>query len=176
VDKKHGLILQSQAFGPDGSLTASQRFATIRFPKSQKDSLFVFTPPAGAAVSERQPSQTLTLADVKPISGLEPRTPAWLPPGYVFKSLDVIPRGKKKIVHYRFSDGMNVLSLFQCPSRVKLDFGPRRGEKVALAAGSGRLAAVPEGLALAWSSKGGKFLLVGALASDDMKRVAESLR
>src|SRR5262249_5924660 len=102
--------------------------------------------------------------------------PAWLPSGYVFESLDVVPRGGRKILHFRFSDGVNVLSLFQCPPHVQLDFGGENAKKVELPMGEATTAWTPEGRVLGWSRGSSRFLLVGPLSPETLARVAESVR
>jgi len=118
----------------------------------------------------------VAMDQAKSASGLEPKTPGWLPSGYVFESLKVLPQGRKNIIHYRFSDGINALSLFQCPPRARLDFGHKEGRRVRLASGFGTLAWTHEGHVLGWSSQGSKFVLISPLDSQTLRRVADSLR
>ncbi len=176
VDRRNGLILRAQVFEPDGGLTAETRFEDVRFTKRQKKSLFRFSPPPGASVVKRLEPDYMALDQAKAASGLEPKTPSWLPSGYVFESLDVLQRGGRNIIHYRFSDGINVLSLFQCPPRVTLDFGGKPGQRVLLASGRGTLAWTPEGRVLGWSSGRSEFVLVGQVPPETLEKIAESVR
>jgi outer membrane lipoprotein-sorting protein len=176
VDRRNGLILRAQVFEPEGGLTAETRFEEVKFTKRQKKSFFTFTPPPGAAVVKRLEPDFMALDQAKSASGLEPKTPGWLPSGYVFESLDVLQRGGKNIIHYRFSDGINVLSLFQCPPRVTLDFGGKPGERVLLGSGRGTLAWTPEGRVLGWSAGRSKFVLVGAVPPETLEKIADSVR
>ena len=102
-------------------------------------------------------------------AGIEPHLPDWLPAGYVFESLDIIPKGRRNWVHYRFSDGLNVLSLFQCPPRSRLDFGGRQKPRVKLAHGRGYRTQAPEGNVLSWNSGGWRFVLVGPAGRGDLE-------
>lgn len=176
VDRRTGLILRAQIFEPDGGMTAETRFEEVHFSKRQKKSLFKFAPPPGAAVVKRLEPNAMALDKAKAASGLEPKTPAWLPSGYVFESLNVLRRSGKNIIHYRFSDGINVLSLFQCPPRVDLDFGGKTGQRVVLESGRGTLAWTPEGRVLGWSVGPSKFVLVGALPPETLEKIADSVR
>src|SRR3989338_3848357 len=97
VDKKNGLILQSQIFQSDGRLVSTARFASIQFPKKQDPALFRFEPPEGATVVKRLEPDYLALDQAKSASGLEPKLPLWLPSGYVFESLNVLAQGGKKV-------------------------------------------------------------------------------
>lgn len=176
VDKQFGLVLRSEIFHQDGRLVSAFQFRNINFGKSQDAALFNFSPPAGVAVGKRLEPDFLALDEAKTATGLNPRTPVWLPSGYVFESLNILPQGGKNIIHYRFSDGINVLSLFQCPPRTRLDFGRKKGRRLRLASGSGMLAETPEGQVLGWSSQGSKFVLISSLDSQILRRVAESVR
>ncbi len=176
VDRKTGLVLASEDYRPQGGLTSSARFEKLSFPRRQSKKLFRFQPPPGVAVAKRQDNDFLALEQAKSAGGVEPKTPAWLPPGYVFESLDVLPRGGSRIVHYRFSDGINVLSLFQCPAKVKLDFGATSAQTVRLDAGEGTLAWTQEGQALGWEKGRSRFLLVGPLSGETLRRIADSVR
>jgi outer membrane lipoprotein-sorting protein len=175
VDRKTGLVLASEDFRPGGELASSARFETLSFSRRQSKKLFKFSPPAGATVVKRLDPAFMSLGEAKSASGLEPRTPGWLPSGYVFESLDVLPRGGLKIIHYRFSDGINVLSLFQCPPKVRLDFGAKTASSVRVGSEDGTLAWTQEGQALGWEQGKSRFLLVGPLSADALVRIAASV-
>lgn len=176
IDKRRGLVLRSQLYLPNGQLATAMLFKEISFRKQGAKTLFSFKTPPGAAVVKRLEPDYMALDEAKAAAGLEPRTPAWLPSGFVFESLDVVPRGGRKILHFRFSDGVNVLSLFQCPPHVKLDFGGKDAKEVSLSVGSATTAWTPEGRVLAWASGKSRFLLVGPLTEETLARVAESVR
>lgn len=176
VDKRTGLALSTQDFRPQGELASSARFERLTFPRRQAKALFKFTPPEGAKVVKRLDADYKALEDAKSSSGMDPKTPGWLPPGYVFESLDVLPRGGSRIIHYRYSDGVNVLSLFQCPPKLKLDFGAKTAQTLRLDGAEGTLAWTQEGRALGWEKSRARFLLVGPLSAEQMRRVADSVR
>jgi hypothetical protein len=69
-----------------------------------------------------------------------------------------------------------VLSLFQCPPHVKLDFGGQDAKVVSLPIGRATTAWTPEGRVLGWESGRSKFLLVGPLSPEALAHVAESVR
>jgi hypothetical protein len=87
-----------------------------------------------------------------------------------------MPRGTLKIIHYRFSDGINVLSLFQCPPKVRLDFGAKAAAAVRVGSEDGTLAWTQEGQALGWEQGRSRFLLVGPLSADALVRIGASIR
>jgi outer membrane lipoprotein-sorting protein len=176
VDRKSFIVLRDETFRPDGSLGDSIVFTSLSAGAPLDPELFRFSPPAGGAVVRRGEPDYLGLDEAKAAAGVEPRLPAWLPSGYVFESLDVIPKGRRNVVHYRFSDGMGALSLFQCPPRVRLNFGGRQRQRVKLSVGRGYRTQTPEGNVLVWNSRGSHFVLIGPLSDDILRRVAESVR
>ena len=175
IDRKAPLLLRSEVFRAEGSPGDAMYFTRLRLGAPQDRALFRFSPPAGAAVVERAEPDYLALDKAK-AAGVEPRLPAWLPSGYVFESLDVMAKGRHNVVHYRFSDGIEVISLFQCPPRVRLNLGARLTRRVKLSVGRGYRTRTAEGNVLSWNSGGWRFVLVGSASEETLKRMAESLR
>ena len=177
IDKQHSLILQAKSFQADGSLASTMRFVKVEFPEALAPELFQFAPPAGSKVvkSALKPGY-LELEDARTASGIAPRHPRWLPSGYVFESLNVMPYKGATFLHFRYSDGIDALSLFQCPSGVRLDFGDLPAEKVELGSGRARLSFGPDGKILEWPGHGQRFVLVGNLPLETLRRVAESVQ
>ncbi|MBI5241481.1 MAG: hypothetical protein HY926_13495 [Elusimicrobia bacterium] len=174
LDRASALVLRRESFRPDGSPAGTEEVRSLRW-GAQSPALFRFSPPPGAAVVQRTEPDYLALDEAK-ASGMEPRLPAWLPPGYVFESLDVMAKGRRSVLHYRFSDGIEVLSLFQCPPRVRFDLGARPRQSVKLRTGRGFRTRAAEGSVLSWSSGGERFILIGAPSDETLRRVAESIR
>jgi outer membrane lipoprotein-sorting protein len=175
VDRKSSLLLRSEAFRPDGSPAGSMAMTRLQLGSPQDQALFRFSPPPGSAVVKRAEPDYLALDEAK-AAGVEPRLPAWLPSGYVFESLDIMAKGRHNVVHYRFSDGIEVISLFQCPPRVRLNLGARLSHRVKLSVGRGYRTRTAEGSVLSWNSGGWRFVLVGSVSDETLKRMAESLR
>lgn len=177
IDKQHGLILQAKSFQIDGTLASTMRFVKIDFPKSLEPDLFQFTPPVGTTVvkSALKP-RYLELEDARTASGIGPRHPRWLPSGYVFESVNVMPYKGSTFLHFRYSDGIDALSLFQCPSGVRLDFGDLPSEKVKVDSVRAWLSFGPDGKILEWPQHGQRFVLVGNLPLETLRRVAESVQ
>lgn len=176
VDAEEGLVLQRIAYEPDGAESARVSFERISFSPSSRPQDFKFRPPAGARVVKTRPApDALELEEAAKATDMKPRLAAWVPPGYVFESVSLLPYKGATILHYRWSDGVDVLSLFQAPSRVRVRppaGGKPRKERVA--GGPGSLSVLPDGKALEWSSSD-RFVLVGRLPLEDLRRVAESV-
>lgn len=174
LDRRAALVLRGQAF-QDGAVVSDARFESVVFARP-KAAAFRFSPPEGVAVARRAEAGFLAEGQAQAEAGLEPRSPRWLPPGYVFESADVLERGGKRILHARFSDGVSVLSLFQSPKGVRPSFGTRRARPVRVAGAPAELAEAPEGRVLAWESGRSSFVLVGRLSVEALTRAAESVR
>jgi negative regulator of sigma E activity len=175
VDRRSFLLLRAEARRSDGTLGDAMRMTRLRLGAAQDQALFRFSPPAGSTVVARAEPDYLALDEAK-AAGFAPRLPTWLPSGYVFESLSIIPKGRRSVVHYRFSDGLSVLSLFQCPPRVRLDLGARLNRRVKLSSGRGYATRTAEGSVLSWNSGGWRFVLVGPASDETLRRVAESVR
>lgn len=178
VDQEHGLVLERRSYRSDGREASWMRFNRLRIGAPAPEDAFSFVPPAGARVlPSRLKPDYLGLEEAAEMTGMRPRPPAWLPAGYVFESVNLLPYRGATLLHYRYSDGVDVLSLFQCPPGVRLarSAGARGRRPLALAGGRARLSLSDQGKVLEWES-GDRFVLVGDLPSDALKRVAESLR
>lgn len=176
LDAQRGLVLQRVVYDVSGEEVSRMRFQTVTYDPAPKPSEFRFRPPAGVRVVKARPApDALELEEAAKATDLVPRPPAWVPPGYVFESVALLPYRGATILHYRWSDGVDALSLFQAPARVKVKPAPGgepRPEMVGTAKGSLTLNA--EGRSLEWSADG-RFVLVGRLALEDLRRVAASV-
>lgn len=175
-DAERGLVLQRVVYDPGGEEVSRMRFQTVTYDPPQKASDFRFRPPAGVKVVRSRPApDALELEEAAKATDLAPRPPAWVPPGYVFESVALLPYRGATILHYRWSDGVDALSLFQAPKRVSVKpaaGGAPRAEKVGAA--DARLTLGPDGRSLEWAADG-RFVLVGRLSLEDLRRVAASV-
>ena len=137
--------------------------------------LVLFCATSRAAVNASLAPDKTALERARDDTGLEPRTPLWFPEGYHFESLSVVPYHGKKIIHFRFTDGAAVVSLFQCPPRTRFDFGKKGRERVRLAAGRGFFAKSSEGNVLIWSAGKNRLALVAPLELPELKKIADSI-
>ncbi len=174
---KDGLVLARAAYGPDGAETSSMRFTRLQSPGTAREEDFTFSPPPGVRVlAGRWNPDYMELDEAAAASGLNPRTPGWLPSGFVFESVNLLPHRGKTLLHTRFSDGIVVFSLFQCPKGTRLRMGgPDGGKPFPLAGAKARLSASPEGKVLEWSDQD-RFVLIGPLPEDELRKIAESMR
>jgi len=175
---RDGLVLRRIAYGEDGAEASAMTFTRVG--ASAKGGDFTFSPPAGVRVlqSRWQPDY-MGLDEAESASGLKACLPSWLPPGYVFESVNVVPFKDAKLIHVRFSDGVDALSLFEYPRDARLRLGwSRMGRPKTVRVGGtrARLGAAAEGKVLEWRTEEHRFVLIGSLSAESMRRVAESVQ
>lgn len=176
IDRENGLLLRSKLLRAGGGLASETAVKKLALGARIDEKLLAFTPAKGQVPSERLAAEPSELELTRKESGLEPSLPTWLPGGFVFDDIESVPYGRKKMLHARFSDGLDAVSLFQLPPRSRPNFGKAAVETLKLGDGKGQLAWLPEGHALSWTRDGRRFLLVGPLGAETLKRIAESVR
>lgn len=181
VDRTYGLVLQRVAYHRDGREASRMRFIKVDIPAQEGDVDFDFTPPAGVktAANKLKPDY-LEFDEAATATDMQPYVPGWLPPGYMFESLNLLPYKGVTILHYRFTDGVDVLSLFQSPRRAQVRFpqdalGKGSPQRVQIGKQRGRLTLAAEGKFLEWGTQE-HFVLLGRLGAEAMRRVAASLK
>ncbi|HVA67274.1 MAG TPA: sigma-E factor regulatory protein RseB domain-containing protein [Elusimicrobiota bacterium] len=174
LDREYWLSLESELFRPNRKVGSSMRFASVSFNPRLSKTLFAFNPPTGWQIIPRLAPRKISAANGSEDGGGR-ELPAWLPSGYAFESEDALRGGKDPVWHDRFSDGINVLSLFQCSDKVQFNFGTTGAEPVQLASTHAKLAWTQDGLVLSWSRGGRRFVLIGPLDLETIERVAESV-
>ena len=181
IDKETALVLQRTTFRRDGSEISRMKFLRADIGVDEDGAEFSFAPPAGVRIERnRLRPDFLDFDEAAMATDMKPRVPGWLPAGYLFESLNLLPYKGATILHYRFTDGVDVLSLFQSPRRARIRYsgdepgGASTEIAVAMAFGKGRVALTPEGKLLEWRQDD-HFVLLGRLGVESLKRVAESL-
>lgn len=181
VDRRYGLVLQRKTYLRDGSEASSMRFFSIDLPANESDWDFTFFPPAGVKTEHnRLRPDYLEFDEAAEATAMRPMVPEWLPRGYLFESLNILPYKGATILHYRYTDGMDVLSLFQSPRRARVRFqgaltqAGKTAQNLVVSGGRARLTLTAEGKFLEWWGED-HFVLVGRLGADAMRRVAQSL-
>lgn len=179
VDAASGVVLSRESFANDGRRLSDVRFLRFQTPARMEDTVFDFLPPHGTRVAaSRLKPDYLRLEEAASATAMRPRLPEWVPPGFVFESVNLLAYKGATLLHYRYSDGIDVLSLFQAPAHVRLDFGgwgaERRVRNVDLGNGRAELAFHPSGKILEWIAAD-RFILIGSQSLESMRRVAASV-
>jgi outer membrane lipoprotein-sorting protein len=176
VDLGYGIVLERETYGVDGAVVSNMRFVRLEIPADDSAWDFRYRPPPGANVvrSVLKPD-SLGLDEAAGATDMRPMIAGWLPQGYVFESVNLLPYHGATLLHYRYTDGIEALSLFQCPRRAELDFGSSPIQEVRVNGRAAVLGLHQEGKILEWTS-GDRFVLLGRLGAETLRRVAESIK
>jgi len=175
VEAESGLVLLKVSFDAAGERMSSVRFLRLELAPKLSERTFVFRPPSGVEIREnRLRPDYMRLEEAAAATALRPRPPTWLPSGFLFESVNLLAYRGTTILHYRYSDGIDALSVFQAPRGTRLKFpgdGPR---PFAVGSVRGELALGSGGKTLTWSA-GDRFVIVGRVPAESLRRIAESV-
>lgn len=177
IDRYTHLTLRSEKYRRDGTLASVSYFVDIDFPKTLDPGLFVASVPKGVKVYE----QTKENASISPdrlegAIGFPPYVPALLPAGFRFAGAGITSsRAPGDTIHLRFTDGLDVISLFETRGEPGKRYTVSDAREVPLAHGTGFLVDACDTLVLSWSAKNTYFTLVGDLPTDVMRAIADSI-
>ncbi|MGC9316533.1 MAG: LolA family protein [Armatimonadota bacterium] len=160
VDMERFLPLKTQRFDSHGQVRSSAYYTSIDLTPSFPPGLFDFTPPPDAKVVQvPSPGDRMPLAKAQQRVGFQAALPTYLPPGYHFQrdSAAVLEIGGRKALWLSFTNGADTFSLFQRP-------------------GSGPATPLHQGRSITWEDGGFRFILMGTLSDEEMRRVRASIR
>ena len=156
VDKEHFLIMRSQVESPRGVLNSSRFLSIDLNPGDISPSAFKIS---GKVRRAKQPDDI----DFRPIK------PTYLPRGYRIVGMTRMVVNRRACVHFQFSNGANIISLFQ---RAGECHGNGR-ESVKEAAST-----LPSRYvnAVSWTRGGLLLTLVGSVPRTELKKIALSIQ
>ena len=116
VDRQTAVILRSEQYRSDGKLSALSFYTQVDFETDVKDNLFKL--PSGWRVikTPKKTEARMNRGEINQAVGFEIIEPRSLPEGYLLEGyyLSYCPMGGP-IVHLRYFDGLNSISLFEHP-------------------------------------------------------------
>ncbi|MCB4757517.1 MAG: outer membrane lipoprotein-sorting protein [Elusimicrobia bacterium] len=175
IDQDQYLILKSREYNPDGTLTIESAFEKIDFPAGLDAGAFNFRVPAGTHVQDHEFSPDfLSLEELKESGAHFPRMPEHLPAGFVFESADFFNVKSKEVSHLRYTDGLNVISLFESAYPVSTKTGAFQWEPSEFETAT--IGFSRAGKILYWQSGNRYFTLVGNLSSEALHKIAKSIK
>ncbi len=119
IDKDSGVILESKRFRSNGNFVVLSRYNKFTTSPSFDVALFVINAPA-AEDHEFSPD-FLSRDDLHKNTGRETTLPSILPYGFEFESADYFTVDGKAVDHFRYTDGLSVLSVFETASPVRFE-------------------------------------------------------
>ena len=157
LDKQHNLVLRTEWRSSIGVVTSWSRFIEIEFnPPDMPNELF--EPPRAPAHSAETPLERPTFKVV---------IPGYVPKGYVLAETTVLPIDGQRVVHLKFTNGLNTISLFEHVH------GRTPDEPSDPTCSSN---AFPFSQRVSWQHGGLAFTLMGDVRPSELQKIAESAR
>lgn len=125
IDQEAGLILENKRFLPRQHFAVLSRYSRIDIDKKLDPKLFALTlsSTAIAGAGSGLAPDFMTLEELKKAVGHDVRFPAELPAGFAFESADHFTYKGHEVLHARYTDGLDVLSLFETDRPVAMPKG-----------------------------------------------------
>ena len=122
IDQQAGIILENKRFLPKHHYAVLSRYSHIEISKSLDPKLFELTLSSAGAGPGLEPD-FMTLEELRKATGKPVSFPQELPAGFAFESADRFNYKDHEVLHARYTDGLDVLSLFQTDRPVSLPKG-----------------------------------------------------
>ncbi len=175
MDQATGLPLRVERRSPQGTLLGRSEFRSIEFPAKLPADAFEFALPPRARVSSsvQMIATGSTIADLKTPVPFPIKMPSYLPAGFEVVTVHLFENKGVRSVHWRLSDGLDMLSLFQTDRANKAQ-RPPGAHDVAIANSQGFIVGQGSHHMLCWDTPNGAFTLVGDLTEAELTRIAAS--
>lgn len=175
LDQATQLPLRVERLSPQGQLRESSEFRRIEVPATPSLSAFEFELPPHAKVSTsvQLVASGRTLGDLKAKTSFPIKMPSYLPQGFEVLDVHLIETKGVRSIHWRLSDGLDMLSLFQTDREHEYP-QPRSARALDLKQARGYMLEHGAHRMLCWVTEAGAFTLIGDLSLDDLKRIATS--
>ncbi len=184
VDRENWMVLGMEMYDRDDNLISKAEYRDITFNTGIPDSEFIFEVPAGADVVETSledmVSKEMTLEDARANLTFDPKTPSYLPDGYVFDHamlLGDLYGSEQEILSLKYTNGSGILHLRECVSDGSDQLKPAMGEPeiVEINGTDGEFTSMFGRNSLQWGADGIDYSLSGEFEQDELVKVAESL-
>lgn len=175
IDPGSGAILKTRAWLQNGSWEYSAAFTRINFPDDLPAGEFVLTLPEGVSFVE-QPAEATYFSPAEVIARMDGviGAPALLPEGFHFESASVKAIGGARVAHLRYSDGLNVASVFESTGTLPWQIPPQ-AESFQILGRTAWLTVLEEQKILGWTDGPLHGVVLGAMSREALVRLAEAL-
>jgi len=172
IDKKTYLILRKEKYNPERELILSLYYTKVNFNKHFSKKELYNKLPGIPSISKKFPlPSSYTLQEIKARANFFLSFPGYLPPGYTFQEGEIMV--KRKIVKLVYTNGLEVIVLFQRPS-AKIAMGPHKWmnfDNLGI-----RFREGPYGKTLVWNRKKKTFVLMGEVPLEELVKIAQSIK
>lgn len=175
LDTATGLPLRVERRDPEGSLVETSAFTSIQVPAKLSAETFEFVIPPRAKVTTNVQviASGRSLPELKADLPFPVKMPTYLPPGFEVLDVHVIETRGVRSLHWRLSDGLDMLSLFQT-NRENLAPKPALAEAFSSGRTQGYLITHGDHRMLCWKTREGAFTLIGDLGQAELDQIAAS--
>lgn len=175
MDEETGLPLRVERRTPQGTLISVSEFRTIQVPAKLPPDAFEFAlPPRARVTSSVQMIATgSTLAELKTPVPFPVKMPTYLPSGFEVMTVHLFENKGVRSIHWRLSDGLDMLSLFQT-DRAHRAPRPPGAHSVTVDDFQGFVVGQGPHRMVCWDTSEGAFSLVGDLSESELTRIAAS--
>jgi len=176
LDVQTHLVLQKERFAASGAVTHSMRFEQIRFTDAIPAAMFDV--PTSGYMRVQGPTEGLPSKDLGAIArtaGFRPRSPKYLPEGFVPVAGEVSVVKGIRTLHVLYSDGLRTVSLFQNARGAAVDMSRYTSHSAKVRSHDAKYVQDGATTLLAWAQGRLHFTLVGELSRDELLRIASSV-
>lgn len=132
IDREKNLILQDKWY-ENGKLVIESHFIEIEFPDNFPENTFTINPAEYVTGSkEKYNIFDEPLSDInriKEIVNFKPVIPPDMPSGFIFENANIIKYKNSKILHLKYTDGLNTVSLFESNMAFELPYSMKINRK-----------------------------------------------
>ena len=169
LSKDDGRLLRREDYRPDGSLLRRERTTRLETPSFSPDAFLIRAPEGTAVDSATVPY--IARAGGAPSAGVRPRSPRWLPVGFVLVETGAGAGRSAKSV---YSDGLTPVTFVERPSGEGVPPGPSYAE-VRLKSGAAKLSFSGTATSLSWTAGDRDYTETGDMPEADLARMADSI-
>lgn len=177
IDPRTALVLKKEQYRSNGAVAAQSRFEELRYTSAIPQDIFSTSVPAGySKVAGRDYASPSTDLDrVRKDAGFAPVVPKYLPEGFSLTSGDVATVDGVKELHFFYSDGLRMLSLFENATGAAADFKKLKPQAIQFEGHDAQYVEDGPTTLLVWHEHGLYFALVGDLGLHDLVDIAISV-
>jgi negative regulator of sigma E activity len=176
IDQELGLMLESKRFRPQGKLAATAQFVRFHAGVPVPLSLFKMVKEGDKRVEEHGYNPDfLTIEEFIKLTSRKPEIPTTLPMGFAFESADSFQVDSRNVDHFRFTDGLAVLSVFETKFPVRIPGNNTRQSYLPFR-GPNLIETNETGHVLQKNFKDKHFTLIGDVSEDALRTIAQSLK
>lgn len=174
VDQQTNVILETKRFHPQHSRAVQSRFTKFLNVTENDDSKFVIKSiGTGLTPHHGLDPEFLSIEDLEKSSPETKHVPQSIPDGFIFESGNVFQVNGKPVRHFRYTDGLIVLSVFQTGKPVHCPTIDPDMEDLSITP-SGHLQMTGSGRLIQWKEGGKHFTLIGDISEERLENISHA--